>query len=197
MWSKQKKIFVHNGCWLQSWHFSHHMRTSRQCDFEVMINELQVGLFIPEGTYGSLEWNTHCGVLCLSTCCVLRLSVDVGQPDVLAGCQDRWGGRGQLSWTLLSVYQWRRLRSVTKDFLHTMAHSQFILFMCPYLHVYIYECAQMGKCDAVFVNCSFNKLCGNLRISNFKSSNFWMDVCVFTCVFKSRTCLERNFFGPH
>lgn len=54
-------------------------------------------------------------VQCFLSFCVFRLPVDVGQPHMLAASQDWWGGRGQLSWNILRLYEWRRLRSVTDD----------------------------------------------------------------------------------
>lgn len=62
-------------------------------------------------------------LLYVSPCCVLRLPMDVGQPDMLAASQDRGGGWSQLSWTILPDNQWRRLWSV-----HSVG---FICVMCP------------------------------------------------------------------
>lgn len=56
---------------------------------------------------------------------VLRLPLDVGQPDMLAAGSDRWGGRSQLSWNLLWLHEWRGLRSVTEDYSSfTVSNSQ-------------------------------------------------------------------------
>jgi len=129
--------------------FRWHMPVSRICDFEEIMNELQVGFSHPpdKWTYGSSESNPHCCALCLSTCCVPRLSVDVGQLDVLAARQDWRGGRSQLSRTLLSCHEWRRLWSVGTSPLHFASSliSQFFSVIIPFY--FKYAGANMGNWD--------------------------------------------------